>query len=150
MKVMNNRKIKHITLVNRTFDTSLEIIINCSPEKFEKSVRKIRKDKNLKIELPEGSGAFYEISDGETRQVFYFLWIEVFDWSASSQALMVHELLHYAMAVFQDRGIPISRDNEETLAYFMQYCVSDIFWQLRKLNPVYNKASLKSKFWQKL
>lgn len=74
----------------------------------------------------DGSGGlFYELS-AETGERVFVLWAE-----DGRTETMVHETVHAATAILQDRGIPIVSDgnNSETLAYLME----DIFKQWEKV-----------------
>jgi hypothetical protein len=53
----------------------------------------------------------------------------VIGWFDGEIATLVHECVHAAMAVLDDKGVPISRENDEALAYTIDY----LFATLRKV-----------------
>ena len=73
------------------------------------------------------------------------IWVEKFDWSVSSQAVLAHELIHFIMATFNDKDIPIKKENEETFAYYYAHYYTEIWWKLRNLNPAYKVKKKHSK-----
>ena len=46
---------------------------------------------------------------------------------AEAMSTLVHECLHVATAVMHNRGIPVSYENDETIAYIQSYLVEQVF-----------------------
>lgn len=42
-------------------------------------------------------------------------------WSEDTGAMLVHELVHVAVAVLQRAGVPVSAENDEALAYLVSH-----------------------------
>ena len=124
-----------------TFSATLDLYINCNQEELLKNVRKKLKDKTIEFNFKVWSGCYYTLEHGDKQ--YRIVWIKNFDWSVASQALLIHELIHYVMAVFDDKGIPISKDNEETFAYFLEHIVGTVLWRLRALSPAHKKTPKK-------
>lgn len=49
-----------------------------------------------------------------------------------SQATLVHELVHFTMDTFYNANIPISYQNEEAFAYYIEYLI-------REINRIYKR-----------
>jgi len=45
---------------------------------------------------------------------------------------LIHELIHYCFCVLNDRGIKISLNNDEVMAYYFQMTFSNILEKLKK------------------
>lgn len=70
----------------------------------------------IEAENDGSEGLFYELS-AETGERLFVVWAE-----GAKSSTMVHETVHAATAILQDRGIPIVSDgsNSEVLAYLVQ------------------------------
>jgi hypothetical protein len=79
-----------------------------------------------KCDIPEecfatGVGKF--IFDEENN--YFIIWIPTLD--SYTIGTLVHELHHYACQVFDNRRIPISIHNDESMAYYKSMTIRNIF-----------------------
>ena len=121
---------KYFLFKEETFGTYLNLYINCTTEELTRSLQRKIGDKNFKLEDDNMSGRTFVLQ--KDNNYHRIIWICNFDWSVRSQALLVHELVHFTTQVFEDKGLPISRKEDEVMAYYMEFWVKTIFWKLRK------------------
>lgn len=126
---------KHLEIKEEILGAYLDLYFNCTKDELELALKKKLKDKNLALPKDNTAGSTFVLRKNTT--YYRIIWIDRFDWSVRSQSLLVHELVHFMTQLFEDKGIPIGRKEDEVMAYYMEYLVRTIFWKLRKLNPVY-------------
>ena len=61
----------------------------------------------------------------KTKKKFAVIWVENFA-EKPEYGLITHEAIHAACEVFNGIGVPISYDNQETIAYYVQWIVEQI------------------------
>ncbi len=128
---------KHFVFEEKTFHAYLNLCIS-SQEELQTYWRKKLGDNKLNLVQTKSLDGCHVVleKDGELRRI---IWVKNFDWSVRSQATLAHELIHFVWSVLEDKQIPVSRDNEETFAYYFDYFYTEIWWKLRKLNPKFKK-----------
>jgi hypothetical protein len=62
-----------------------------------------------------------------TKSNLTFIWMAEF-----SMATLIHEVTHLVTRTFDDKGIPLSDDNTETVAYYMEYWFNEVQRARRK------------------
>lgn len=90
--------------------------------------------------IVDANGMCVELNaDNNTEgQYCTFIWLK--KWSTTT---LVHELTHLVMMCFEQTGIPISRENTETFAFYMEYWWSEINKAYRKYPKGINPAQAK-------
>ncbi len=126
-----NKKVHKI--YNETFQISLNLIVNCSWDECIKEVNKIMGEKWS--DPPENEGeingrSFCVLTDnrGERRR---FIWLPCFEWRVGEMSFLVHEILHWIVSAFVDKQIPFRDENEETIAYLLEWATYVCFSKLR-------------------
>ena len=124
---------------NMTFEASLNVVVNCSWKEFVKATDKVMGEPWEDAGDERSSEGFYiMLTSKDKKKVRQFVWIEKFDWTVYDMAKMVHELCHWVVSTFNDRGIPVTYENQETMAYTMQWAVLQVFTKLKPKKPIIN------------
>lgn len=71
---------------------------------------------NERDELRDAKGMCIELTFENSNQYCCYLWLK--EWETST---FVHELTHLVMMQLDEVGVPISRDNTETFAFYTEY-----------------------------
>lgn len=120
-------------LYNEVLKANLALIVSCNWEEFKKQAEAEMGEsiewEEEKDDLTEGR--FMTLLSNDKRTLKRFIWIETFDWTVHSIANLTHELLHWICAVFTDKGIPFCPENEETMAYVLEWAVETTFDKLK-------------------
>jgi hypothetical protein len=117
---------------NMTFEASLNVVVNCSWKEFVKATEKVMGEPwdDAGDEM-EAEGFYTMLVSKDRKKKRQFVWIEEFNWTVYDIAKMVHELCHWMMSTFNDKGIPVAYENQETMAYTMQWAVVQVFTKLK-------------------
>ena len=121
------------TVPNNTYMCEATIFVNCS---YEQMKRKLAKRINGNVDyLPDQnrSGEHLVIENDKTKQISRIIWIKKFDpKNYDDIGALSHELLHYVLRVFEDRGILISEKNSEAMAYFYEHTMRSALRELSR------------------
>jgi hypothetical protein len=84
---------------------------------FKKHVEKSYEGVTIDSEKGDAGciNSFAPVSENES--IRYFIWVRL----CEDIAVLVHECIHLAYRVLEDRGIKISQENDEVLAYYHGY-----------------------------
>lgn len=100
-------------------------LVICPADEFVDAMRKVHYDD---VEnLHPGGGLNMRLNYENSDVAAVYIWLP-----RMGQATLAHELLHYVLHTFYKNGVPIHYDNEEVLAYYLEY------W-MREINRVYRK-----------
>lgn len=124
---------------NRTFQFEFDLFIGERAKMISYWKRKLKWPDLEDPNSPFDNGSYFNLENEKQGRRYRVIWLEKFDWSVRDQGLLVHEMLHLVLAVFNDKGIPINKDNEESMTYTLEWCVETVFWKLRNLNPKHKK-----------
>lgn len=67
-------------------------------------------------ELRDAKGMCIELTYENSEQYCCYLWLKEYE-----SATLVHEITHLVMMQFDEVGVPISRENTETFAFYAEY-----------------------------
>jgi len=113
------------------------LIVNCSADKLNKYLHKKYGVNKNAVNNPDWSASYLRITNDEDKSLFIrVVWVRDFDWTINDQASLNHELIHCATAILKDKGIDISNDNDEVLAYYHSYLLKTC---MIKLKPKYEE-----------
>lgn len=131
----------HTKEQNENFEVDVDlykIIIDVYLGSFEKTIKQIEKKHGVKLDFASDFGT----SDGsvinleESHDVPGYVAIAIKNFAekyADDQwraiAVLSHEAVHVATAIMHNRGIPISYENDETLAYLQEWILETILNQ---------------------
>ncbi len=143
MTIKNNLA-KTISVTDRIFDGAVTIQVN---SKFSDFVGFVKKHADFsksgitlkELEDREGSMGLTLPLSNKKGERGYVIWIGCFDWSVKSMGTLTHELVHFVARLFDDRGIPMHRENDEVFAYTLSAYQTDALWKLRKFSPKLKK-----------
>jgi len=117
-----------IKIHNPVLSNYLIVIYNCDYEKLNKY---LKKEYNIGIENNEyNNGCFFKAEADESE--YYFIWIEKPHKDSYTYSLVAHEIVHFLFQLFDDRGINIDKENDETFAYHLQFYLKEIFEKIYK------------------
>jgi hypothetical protein len=75
----------------------------------------------------------------------YFLWIRSFDYNGYQYAILVHEVIHLSMMVFDMKGITNYKDDaNEAFCYYTDYLFGEFMKAIRRANAKIESDNLKS------
>ena len=126
---------KYFYIQGEDIPYNLNFVINCSFDYFVKYLRIKLKDKTIELKDDFLDGLYIALENNEMKQYSRWIWIKYFDWKIQDQTIIVHEMIHATMAILDFKQIPISKENEETFAYFYQSMMTKVWWKLKKLYP---------------
>lgn len=84
-------------------------------------------------ELRDAKGMCIELNYDNSKQYCSYVWLKEYE-----SATLIHELTHLVMFQLDEVGVPISRDNTETFAFYTEYWWTQI-QRARKKWPDGNK-----------
>lgn len=90
-----------------------------------------------KVEKKNALYANYsKIENKQTGWSEHYITVEKFSWKIEEQALLVHEIFHATMSIFEDAGAPYVRgaDNEPH-AYYLSSLLEQIYKKLMQFHP---------------
>lgn len=86
----------------------------------QKARRRLHIMEELAVEITD-AGAFFQCTTRE-KHTAYVIWCR----KSRNIQVIAHEAAHLVFAVFKDRGIPTTQQNQETFAYYLDYWVGVI------------------------
>ena len=113
--------------------SGLTALVNCSYKECEKYIAKHGyKTADDGIDHSTAFGVLFHLAKIEDpNDKAYLLWQRHFDWTIADMGVFVHELLHFAVSILDDKGIAVRVENDEVLAYLQEYYVVRFFEQLK-------------------
>jgi len=111
------KKYKHYLIDDPIYKAHLSLLIG-DVEEIKKYLLKIT---SLKEDFEMGEGKFFSVDD------YKIIIIKKYN-----IPILVHELIHYAFDVMEDRGIPIRIENDETITYYVEMTLKNILKLLQK------------------
>lgn len=97
---------------------------------YDKFYEDLKNDGYTGLEAVEyAKGLCVELNDGNNsnNQRCTIIWMPVFE-----TATLVHEITHLVMMQFDQVGVPISRDNTESFAFYTEYWFTEMLKARRK------------------
>jgi hypothetical protein len=119
---------KRITIDDDLFKALIYITVNCTQEKWCKWLETLGVA-NFPV---TGAGGHFVSVESVNGTCSYCIWVESFDWKVKEQGWLNHELIHCAVTILQERGINISDETEEVLAYYHTYLKEQAYIKLRR------------------
>lgn len=74
------------------------------------------------------AAAFYRIKPDEARGNFNVIFLR-----SRNFATLCHELSHFIIYTFEEKGIPISEENTEAFAYYFEYWINTVREEWKRL-----------------
>jgi hypothetical protein len=112
-----SKKEKVIEAYCELYNASAVLFIG-SKKKFNKFAQK---EFGFKVAGKDGAdGCMSHLASEDGDEVF-LIWLNKFDGGADGIGLLSHECVHAALELMDDRGLPISLENEECIAYLSQF-----------------------------
>ncbi len=110
--------------IKKSFDVDVYCckVVVVVTDNMEATMKKYLK----KFKLPYEEGSVYEglfISDTTSESSSYYI---LFNKNSLSINTIAHESYHACARILKDRGVDISSDNEEPVAYLMGYVVQSV------------------------
>jgi len=125
----NKQKTKRITIDDNVFRAKVVVYVNCSQDHFNGII----KTKHDAPDFPDVDGAEGNFLSWETDGgTMYCLWLESFDGTVNKLSVLNHEMIHCAYSILKDRGIEISDETEEVLAYYHSFLLTEAYRKLTK------------------
>jgi len=110
-----SKKLKFYEIKNELFNTSLSLFVGDWKEYNKKMIKLGYKDEGCRV--TEGNAGKTWTDD---RVIVIYLK------SLKNIPVIAHELIHYSTFMKTIKGIPINKDNDEVLAYTVQYMLKQI------------------------
>lgn len=114
-------KKKYLKIKDEVYNTELNILI-CHEKVAEKEINALlpgglRND--VEIDVDDALGTFFTFENKALDKRYRLIWINTK--AENMKGVLAHELCHYVMRIFDDRGVPISLNNQEGFAYYYEF-----------------------------
>ena len=137
-------KLEVYDLKEPVFHSAVTLVVNCTFEQCQKWLKKYS-DEDLKEceRFANGVGLHLPIKnkDGQNCHV---IWLKKFEWTIYDMSVLVHELVHLVTSLLDQKQVPIGLENDETMAYLLEYYTYESFHKLKVHSKNY-KRKLKRK-----
>ena len=109
------------------YKAPLSLITDCDAEEF--------------VTFMQKQHPGHEISTATNGQMvswggYFIVWVDKNVTIDKYFPILVHELLHYCIAVLDDRGVPVTSENDEDIAYFhekmLKECMKKLKFEVKK------------------
>lgn len=117
-----------LTRLENPFSERVYLVTRCSEKQFHKLIFKVDPHYKLWVE-GEASGRMEEPETGGVK--CFYIWIDPSADKKEKRGTVVHECLHLVTALFHHCGIPVSYENDEAMAYMLDYLTEPVFKTLR-------------------
>lgn len=120
------------------FKTETLVIWDCSSEELGSFLEKKHNVVDFDYKhYSDADGAVVQL-DGYPHRV---VWMEKLQMNPCRLGVLTHEMVHHAVRICRDKGIPFDGDqnNDETLAYLVDFYVRSTIESLRKKRKCKNK-----------
>lgn len=61
-----------------------------------------------------------------------YIWLPKINFTSANYGALSHELLHITLRVMEKIGFKFSYDNQEPIAYYLEYMMTETLWSLTK------------------
>lgn len=112
--------------VEPVFRNVLIFVYDCSLEKFEELLVK-KEISGTRGIVPGVSGTSIEVAVRDST-FEYYLWIE----KRNDFYTLCHEIIHLVNHIFSRMGIPFTKENDETIAYYHEYWMRLLWHEMGK------------------
>jgi uncharacterized membrane protein len=118
--------VKFKEFYDEVYFTTLYFYWGCTRDEVKRHI-----DRKLNIDLKSD---FDDLFHAESwvftldRHNYYVVWVE----NKKNFYGLVHEITHTIFKVFNDRGIPICYENQETFAYYHEYWLRRLWKEMSK------------------
>lgn len=69
-------------------------------------------------------GEMQQLTNTETGDYAFLVWFPHIDFTSINYGVITHEFIHLVFRVFQTVGIKLDFENQEPLAYYMEYLIT--------------------------
>jgi hypothetical protein len=99
------------------------VVVVCSPEEFKDFMQKTgyKYVEDLRCDSAKGMCIDVRPEDNDVNNNAYVMWFR--EWETST---LVHEISHLCMMIFDNQGVPLSRENTEAFAFYTEYWFNEI------------------------
>lgn len=106
----------------------------CSPEEFADELKRCGYKEDTEW-FSDAKGACLELnaSNNDMKQNVTIVWLKEYE-----TATLIHEISHLVMMLFDQVGVPISRDNTETFSFYSEFWFTQM-QRVRRKYPDGNK-----------
>lgn len=104
------------------FKVEVWLLTGYEPVEIEKWFKSRKIERDDQIDISEDIGGYWRIP--ENSKYPHIVWVRKFD----NYYTLTHELVHLALAIMKNKGIPVDLANEEMIAYLVEYYVKT-FWR---------------------
>jgi hypothetical protein len=109
-----NKELKFYKVENKLFKAPLSLYVGDRVLYNERMVALDYEDCQLKTDVQDGH-IWYD-------EKVVVIWLP----NLKNISIIIHELLHYCFYVYDKKGIPINRKNDELIAYMLEYMFNQI------------------------
>ena len=122
---------KHIIVYDAIFQQQVDVLLNYSPEKYEKWLNRNKiKDIEVKQYAEKrfaGWTSEYEVEDGVIKALIF---LPTFQWAIKHQSTLIHEITHVIIKIWARNNISFNADTQEFLAHSIGNMYDDIAHKL--------------------
>lgn len=111
----SKNKLKYYEIHNDLWKAPLSLYIG-NKESYNKRMKKLGLEDDVLV-LNEAGKYWMDREKG-----YKVMWIP----SLENKDVLIHELVHYCFDVMNTKGVPIQYENDETIAYLMEYMFNKI------------------------
>lgn len=127
-KGQNKGNLIHKSFKEPIFSAKVVLLSNCSAQEAGEFLEKrFRFDRGAMNFLHGCDGVTFDVSDRKSNGDVYIsfaIWVE----KPEDYSVVAHECLHLAGKILDTRGVPVSKKNDEVLAYYQGYWIEK-FWK---------------------
>jgi len=77
-------------------------------------------------------GEMQQLTNTETGDHAFLVWFPYIDFTSVSYGIITHEFIHVVLRIFETVGIKLDFDNQEPLAYYMEYLITQFLQKALK------------------
>lgn len=128
------------------FNSCCSFHIGTPFESTKKLIEKMRhKDDTINWDSMKGVNGYCVTCKLKDESTGHLIWMEKYDWSCTSMAILVHEIAHLVMSILDHKSIPIRKENDEVFAYLLERYTREALWMTRKMHPQHKEITKKKK-----
>ena len=122
-----------INIEDAIYHKNFHLVINESNEEFIKSLEdyhtdKPKENKEAKNLIANCKGCIVWVFEP-----FYYIYVKRYNGDIESRGVLAHEISHFVDYVFKGAGIPITYNNTEVRAYFLEYITKQCLKALEEI-----------------